>query len=418
MHICSCMDLAGKNIFFEKTGGKQNLISYKIVHLPKEQWKDYIIPIGYTTKEYYDVAVEQTQDGFSIQLEKKPFPESVTHTPEEYDFPDRLYADYYPNACAWGILIEGNLAGAIETEPEEWSNRLRVTELWVADQYQKQGMGHALMEVAKEQARLERRRAVILETQSCNVNAIGFYLHEGFTLIGLDTCCYRNNDLDRKEVRLELGWFPKHRARLRPEEIEIREECPEEWMETEEMTRSAFWNKHQKGCDEHYLVHQLRKHPDYLPELSRIAVKDGEVIGAILYSKSWVQDGDVRHDLLTFGPLCVKPQWHGCGVGEMLLTETMKLAAEAGYPGIVIFGEPDYYPRLGFQTCDHFGITTADGKNFDAFMGIELIPGAMKEIHGRFYESEVFETLDSESVEAYDKKFSSRTKQYFPMQWK
>ncbi len=46
-----------------------------------------------------------------------------------------------------------------------------------------------------------------LETQSCNANAIGFYLHEGFTLIGLDTICYSNRDLTRDQVRLELGWM-------------------------------------------------------------------------------------------------------------------------------------------------------------------------------------------------------------------
>lgn len=71
------------------------------------------------------------------------------------------------------------------------------------------GIGHALIEMTKEQARRERRRAVMLETQSCNVNAVDFYQHEGFTLIGMDTCCYGNNDLQRKEVRLELGWFRK-----------------------------------------------------------------------------------------------------------------------------------------------------------------------------------------------------------------
>lgn len=395
----------------------KRMSDYNIIHLPKEQWKGHILPMGYTTREYYDVKVNQTETGFQVSMEKTCFPKPVTHTAEEYDFPDRLYADYRPGACAWGVIEEGKLVGAIETEPEEWSNRLRVTELWVADGYQKQGMGHALMEVAKEQARLERRRAIMLETQSCNVNAIGFYLHEGFTLIGFDACCYQNDDLARKEVRLELGWFPKRRPKLLREEVEIREECPSDWHQTEEMTQDAFWNKHQQGCDEHLLVHELRKSPDYLPHISRIAVKDGEVIGTIMYSKSTVEDGEHTHDVITFGPLCVKPQWHGCRVGEMLLKETMKLAAEAGYPGIVIFGEPDYYPRLGFQTCDRFGITTADGKNFDAFMGIELIPGAMKEIRGRFHEAQVFETLTKEKAEAHNKNFPPKKKQYFPRQW-
>lgn len=56
---------------------------------------------------------------------------------------------------------------------------------------------------------LQKRRAIILETQSCNANAIGFYLHEGFELIGLDRICYTNHDLQRREVRLEFGWIPE-----------------------------------------------------------------------------------------------------------------------------------------------------------------------------------------------------------------
>lgn len=153
-------------------------MEYEIVYLPKEQWRNYIIPFRYTTQEYYDVAVHQKEAGFSVEIERKRFESPVTHTPDEYDFPDKLYEEWWENACAWGVLIEGELKAVIETDPEIWSNRLRVVELWVDEQYQKQGIGHALMEVAN------------------------------FTLIGMDTCCYKNNDLDRKEVRIEMGWFP------------------------------------------------------------------------------------------------------------------------------------------------------------------------------------------------------------------
>ncbi len=390
---------------------------FEITHLPKETWKGTVIPIRYSTDRYYDVSVDKTETGFSIVLEKRAFNETVTHTPEEYDFPDKLYENYWENAYAWGVLDGGELVAAMETAPETWSNRLRITELWVRESHQKQGLGHAFLEIAKEQARRERRRAVILETQSCNVNAVDFYMHEGFTLIGLDTCCYKNNDLQRKEVRLEFGWFPKEKKKLRREEIELRPETEADYYDVERMTQRAFWNKHHLGCDEHYLVHKLRKDKSYLPELSRIAVKDGAVIGCILYSKSRVVDGANAHEIITFGPLCVEPAWQGCGVGEMLLKETMYIAAEKGYKGIVIFGEPDYYPQIGFKTCDQLGITTAEGKNFDAFMGIELAPGSMAGIHGKFYESAVFEDLPKDEVEAYNKKFPPLTKMRFPGQW-
>lgn len=392
-------------------------MEYEIIHLPKDMWKGTIIPIGYKTDKYYDVMVNKTDKGFSVEIEKKDFYEAVTHTPEEYDFPDKLYEEHWENAYAWGVLVNDELIAAIETNQELWSNRLRITELWVSEIYQKQGIGHALIEMAKEQARRERRRAIILETQSCNVNAIDFYQHEGFTLIGMDTCCYKNNDLQRKEVRLEFGCFPEEKKSLNHEEIEIRMETKDDWYNVELMTQHAFWNKHHLGCDEHFLVHKLRESKDYLPELSRIAVKDGVIIGCIMYSKARVVDEADTHEVITFGPLCIEPKWQGCGVGELLLKETMTLASKKGYKGIVIFGEPDYYHRIGFKTCDNFNITTADGKNFDAFMGIELADGSMKGIKGKFFESGVFENLPKEEVEEYNKKFPKLQKLRFPGQW-
>lgn len=188
-------------------------MQYKVIHLPKKEWKDTIIPICYTTDLYYDVEVLQKEQGFHVNLEKKSFKEPVSHTPEAHDYPDKLYADHWENAYAWGVLVEGALIAAIETCSEEWSNRLRITELFVDPNHQKQGIGRSLMDMAKEQARREKRRALILETQSCNVNAIDFYLHEGFTLIGFDACAYTNEDLAKKEVRLELGWFPPRKKR-------------------------------------------------------------------------------------------------------------------------------------------------------------------------------------------------------------
>lgn len=184
-------------------------MKHPIIPLPREQWQDAVLPIGYTTTEYYDVSLERRADGFALSIQKKPLEEPITRTPQEHDFPDRLFAAHWQGARAWGIVEDGKLLGAIELCAEEWSNRLRVTELWVDPSLQKQGYGHALMEIAKQQARLAHRRALILETQSANANAIGFYLHEDFELIGLDLCCYTNCDIQRKDVRLELGWFPQ-----------------------------------------------------------------------------------------------------------------------------------------------------------------------------------------------------------------
>ena len=110
---------------------------------------------------------------------------------------------------------QGKVLACIEVTPEEWSNRLLVTELWVSKELRGKGVGKRLMDKAKEIAAEQKRRAVILETQSCNTGAIGFYLHEGFELIGFDTCCYTNDDIGRREVRINLGYFFHREGRRR-----------------------------------------------------------------------------------------------------------------------------------------------------------------------------------------------------------
>ena len=189
----------------------------EIIALPKETWKGTAIPLATRSNSYYDLEIHPLDsNGCVISLTRKQAEEEIVHTPEEYDFPDSLYQEHWENAEAFGIVSEdGDLLACIEVCPEEWSNRLMVTELWVSDGLRHQGIGKRLMDKAKEIAASQNRRAVILETQSCNTNAIGFYLHEGFELIGFDTCCYTNNDIGRREVRINLGYFFHRDARRR-----------------------------------------------------------------------------------------------------------------------------------------------------------------------------------------------------------
>lgn len=186
-------------------------MQYPIIPLPKSEWKGTPIPLRYTTAEYFDLEFTADDGAFRVQMVKKPFDKPVTHSPEEYDFPDSLYQDHWEKAEAYGIVREENgrkeLLACIELCPEEWSNRLMVTELWVADSLQRQGVGTRLMNLAKEIAARQGRRAIILETQSCNVAAIAFYRSQGFELMGYDACCYTNLDVERHEIRFDFGYF-------------------------------------------------------------------------------------------------------------------------------------------------------------------------------------------------------------------
>ena len=199
--------------------------------------------------------------------------------------------------------------------------------------------------------------------------------------------------------------------------IVIRKETKEDFFATELMTMRAFWNLHGPGCNEHLLVHKLRSAKEYLPELSRVAEFDGRIVGAIFYSIARVVDGETEHEVLTFGPLAVEPTCFGMGIGARLLKETMSLAAEAGYKGIIILGEPEYYPKHGFMTCDHFGIKHPELGNVDPFMAYPLCD-EFKNIHGLFYEAPIFmECDDEDEIAAFTKQFPYSKPLKLSCQW-
>ena len=64
--------------------------------------------------------------------------------------------------------------------------------------------------------------------------------------------------------------------------IAIRRERTDDWKAVEELTRRAFYNIYVPGCVEHYLVHIMRGHEDFIPELDFVAELDGRVIGSIM----------------------------------------------------------------------------------------------------------------------------------------
>ena len=180
----------------------------EIVFLPKEKWKGTPVPLAYRNDSYYDLEISpMNENGCTVSL--------VRRSAEAFErsHSDSLYQDYWDNAEAYGIVSgDGEkMLACIEMCPEEWSNRLLITELFVHEKLRGRGYGHRLLSLAKDLTVERNYRVLMLETQSSNVHAVDFYLHEGFTLVGFDSCCYTNEDLSRKEVRFNMGWFPPAR---------------------------------------------------------------------------------------------------------------------------------------------------------------------------------------------------------------
>ena len=54
--------------------------------------------------------------------------------------------------------------------------------------------------------------------------------------------------------------------------VNIRNEKESDYQAVEDMTRKAFYNLYVPGCIEHYLVHIMREHEDFIPSYSKYHV--------------------------------------------------------------------------------------------------------------------------------------------------
>jgi len=191
--------------------------------------------------------------------------------------------------------------------------------------------------------------------------------------------------------------------------IELRMETESDHLETENMTREAFWDLFKPGCDEHLLLHQLRQSKAFVPELDYVACDEGRIVGNIVYTKALVKDGPRQSEVLCMGPLCVLPSCQGTGIGSALLRTTLEKARSLGYRAVILFGHPAYYREFGFSNAQAFGIKTAQGDNFEAFMALELYPGALQDVQGSFHEDGAF-AIRKEDLEEFDVLFPPKEK--------
>lgn len=194
-------------------------------------------------------------------------------------------------------------------------------------------------------------------------------------------------------------------------ELIIRNENEKNYREVEEITREAFWNLYVPGCNEHYLVHQLRDSADFISELDFVAVLEDKIVGNIMFSKSYIIDSENnRFDTLTFGPLSVLPSYQHQKIGTALVKHAIEKASQLGYSAIFIYGYPDYYQRFGFRPAKDFGITNGEGRYPMAHMALELQEGSLNGVQGKAYESDVFQMSEQEAEE-FDREFSPKEKQ-------
>lgn len=150
---------------------------------------------------------------------------------------------------------------------------------------------------------------------------------------------------------------------------------------------------------EHYLVHIMRVHEDFVSELDFVAELDGQVIGNIMYTKAKLTDENgTEKEILIFGPVSILPERQRNGYGKMLIGHSAQRARELGYDVIVIFGSPANYVSCGFECCKKYN-ACAEGEKYPAAMLVkELKAGALDGRRWRYSSSPVMNVDEKEAA--------------------
>ncbi|MDD6061968.1 MAG: N-acetyltransferase [Oscillospiraceae bacterium] len=199
----------------------------------------------------------------------------------------------------------------------------------------------------------------------------------------------------------------------------IRLETPADYRSVETLARESFWNVYRPGCLEHYVLHCLRSDPDFVPQLSFVMEKDGEIIGQNVFVRAHITADDGREiPIMTMGPICIAPQWKRQGYGKALLDYSLEKAAAFGAGALCFEGNIDFYGKSGFGFASDFGIRyhgLPEGEDASFFLCRELIPGYLNGITGEYATPQGY-FVDESEAEAFDRQFPPKEKLRLPGQ--
>lgn len=126
------------------------------------------------------------------------------------------------------------------------------------------------------------------------------------------------------------------------------------------------------------LVEELRDGGWSRAGISLVAVEDDAVIGHVLVTPGAIErDDDVTIAALGLGPIGVRADRQGRGVGSLLMRAAMTRVRARPEPGAFLLGHREYYPRFGFVPASLFRIRNRFGVEGPEWMACERLPGLL-----------------------------------------
>ena len=126
------------------------------------------------------------------------------------------------------------------------------------------------------------------------------------------------------------------------------------------------------------LIESLRTDGDVL--VSTVAELEGHIVGHILFSRMSIETTSAMIPAVALAPMAVVPEVQRQGIGGRLIEHGLDALRSLRERIVIVVGHPTYYPRFGFSSERARGL----GSPFppDAFMALELTPGALEGTRG------------------------------------
>jgi putative acetyltransferase len=157
----------------------------------------------------------------------------------------------------------------------------------------------------------------------------------------------------------------------------VRREDPADAQE-----RSAVRSIHEAAFgrpDEADLVDKLRGEGAVL--LSLVAELELQIAGHILFSRMWIETSTGPIPAAALAPVAVLLAHQRLGIGGQLIRAGLDLLPAQGERIVIVLGHPEYYSRFGFSSEKARYLESPFPP--EAFMALELNPGALEGVHGK-----------------------------------
>ena len=313
--------------------------------------------------EYIDIAIKYFQSKWSI----RPiiYEDSMTHCLQaENPLPQ------------WYLLQkEGEIIGCAGLITNDFISRMDLYPWFCGLFVEEKHRGHSYATLLMEKAKSDALKGGFSHMYLCT-DHIGYYEKYGFYYVGQG---YHPWEEESRIYALRLTQTKEKQNT----NFNIRQATKNDHQEIYDLIQTAFQTAKVKDGTEQDFAVQLRNSENHIPALELVAEKNGQLIGHIMFTKTYVKKPDATlFEALLVAPLSVLKEYRDLGVGSALMKEGFRIAKELGYTVAFLCGDPAYYHRFGFQPTTNFGIKMQGDIPQQYVLGCELISNALKKVTG------------------------------------